>query len=544
MKLSALNCATRRVVVCACLFCGLIGAGAAGPDGSVPESLYTLPPGHNRIDDLVVATLRKKGIPPSGLCPDEVFIRRVFLDVIGTLPSAGEVLKFLDDRRPDKRAAVIDALLARDEFAAYWGLKWGDLLRIKSEFPSNLWPNAVQGYDRWVRDSLRRNKAYDQFVRELLTSSGSNFRSPPSNFYRAFQGRTPQQIAENVALLFMGVRLNGTDFTPEQILGLSAFFSKIGYKGTEEWKEEIVFFNPDGILTNAASGRPVIPRTPDGRHFKIPADQDPRLPFADWLTAPDNPWFARTMGNRIWYWLMGRGVVQEPDDMRASNPPWSPELLDYLGRELVSHKFDLKHLYRLILNSSTYQASSLPNAWNASDEEGFSHYRARRLVERGVPFVTINHQGWDTHKKHFQEMNRKLPELDQGVSALLQDLAGRGLLETTIVWVSGEFGRTPKIQWEAPWDGGRGHYGKAFSALVAGGGFRGGTVVGKTDERGETVLERPVYPWDLIGSMLELLGIDPAAKLVTPQGVEVAVSPLANLEIPAKETGGLLKEIM
>ncbi len=379
MKLSALNCATRRVVVFACLCCGLVGAGSAGPDGSVPESLYTLPPGHNRIDDLVVSTLREKGFPPSGLCPDEVFIRRVFLDVIGTLPSAGEVLKFLDDRHPDKRAAVIDALLARDEFAAYGGLKWGDLLRIKAEFPSNLWPNAVQGYDRWVRDSLRQNKAYDQFVRELLTSSGSNFRSPPSNFYRAFQGRMPQQIAENVVLLFMGVRLNGTDFTPEQILGVSAFFSKIGYKGTDEWKEEIVFFNPDGILTNAATGRPVIPRTPDGRLFKIPADQDPRLMFADWLTAPDNPWFARCMVNRIWFWLMGRGLVQEPDDMRASNPPWSPELLDYLGRELVSHKYDLKHLYRLILNSSTYQASSLPNAWNASDEEGFSHYRARRL---------------------------------------------------------------------------------------------------------------------------------------------------------------------
>lgn len=175
---------------------------------------------------------------------------------------------------------------------------------------------------------------------------------------------------------------------------------------------------------------------------------------------------------------------------------------------------------------------------------GQSCLLARRLVERGVPFVTINHQGWDTHKKHFQEMNRKLPELDQGVSALLKDLAGLGLLESTIVWVSGEFGRTPKIQWEAPWDGGRGHYGKAFSALVAGGGFRGGTVVGKTDERGETVVERPVYPWDLIGSMLDLLGIDPAAKLVTPQGDEVAVSPLASRDIPVKETGGLLKEIM
>jgi hypothetical protein len=175
---------------------------------------------------------------------------------------------------------------------------------------------------------------------------------------------------------------------------------------------------------------------------------------------------------------------------------------------------------------------------------GQSCLLARRLVERGVPFVTLNHQGWDTHKKHFQEMSTKLPVLDQGVSALLQDLSDHGLLDSTLVWVGGEFGRTPKIQQEAPWDGGRGHYGKAFSTLVAGGGFRGGMVVGKTDERGETVVERPIYPWDLLGSMFELLDIDPAAELATPQGAKVCVSPLVRHEIPAKETGGLLREIM
>ncbi|MEI6167742.1 MAG: DUF1501 domain-containing protein [bacterium] len=175
---------------------------------------------------------------------------------------------------------------------------------------------------------------------------------------------------------------------------------------------------------------------------------------------------------------------------------------------------------------------------------GQSCLLARRLVEREVPFITINHQGWDTHKQHFQTMGKKLPELDQGLSALLQDLSDRGLLDSTLVWVSGEFGRTPKIQWEPPWDGGRGHYGKAFSALVAGGGFRGGSVVGKTDERGETVIDRPIYPWDLMGSMYELLGIDPLAKLPHPQGLDVVVSPLANHAIPEKETGGLLREIM
>ena len=175
---------------------------------------------------------------------------------------------------------------------------------------------------------------------------------------------------------------------------------------------------------------------------------------------------------------------------------------------------------------------------------GQSCLLARRLVERGVSFVTINYPGWDTHKQNFQTLGRKLPELDAGLAALLGDLAERGLLETTIVWASGEFGRTPRIQWEAPWHGGRGHHGKAFSALVAGGGFKGGRVVGKTDERGETVVERPIYPWDLMASMYQLLGIAPDARLTTPQGETPFVSPLAGKEIAAKETAGILKEIL
>jgi len=169
---------------------------------------------------------------------------------------------------------------------------------------------------------------------------------------------------------------------------------------------------------------------------------------------------------------------------------------------------------------------------------------ARRLVERGVPFITINVPGWDTHKDHFKEMYKKLPELDKGLAALLQDLADRNLLGSTIVWVTGEFGHTPKVQYESPWNGGRGHYGKAFSALVAGGGFRGGKVVGKTDEHGETVVERPIYPWDLVGSIYVLLGIDLNSQLPHPDGRSIAVSPLNTKEIPEKETGGILKEIM
>ncbi|NOX53237.1 MAG: DUF1501 domain-containing protein [Planctomycetes bacterium] len=172
---------------------------------------------------------------------------------------------------------------------------------------------------------------------------------------------------------------------------------------------------------------------------------------------------------------------------------------------------------------------------------GQSCLMARRLVERGVPFITINYKGWDTHKQHFPIMQRKLPELDKGFATLLEDLDQRGLLDSTIVWWSGEFGRRPKVQWEAPWNGGRGHWGYCFSAVVAGGGFRGGQVVGASDAKGEAVKDRPVYPWDLIGSMYELLGIDPDAKLPHPEGLDVRVVPSADAGVPV---GGRLTEIM
>jgi uncharacterized protein (DUF1501 family) len=166
---------------------------------------------------------------------------------------------------------------------------------------------------------------------------------------------------------------------------------------------------------------------------------------------------------------------------------------------------------------------------------------ARRLVERGVPYITINYQGWDTHRQHFQAMRQRLPQMDRGMATLLQDLSDRGLLASTIVWWSGEFGRTPKVLWEAPWNGGRGHYGPVFSAVLAGGGFKGGHVIGASDARGEEVKDRPVYPCDLLGSIYEQLGVDPGGKLPNPEGLDIRVTPTAADDIA---TGGRLKEIM
>jgi hypothetical protein len=343
---------------------------------------------NNKVDELVFARLKKLGLPPSAVCTDEVFLRRVYLDAVGILPAPDEVKSFLADTDPQKRSKLIDRLLERDEFADFWALKWGDLLRIKSEYPVRIWPKAVQTYYQWLRDSIAHNKPYDQFVRELLLAGGSNFRSGAANYFRAVPSKDPQTIAETTALIFMGARIGCArchghpqeNWSLADDLGLAAFFGKVAYKNTTEWKEEIVFINPKGSFRNPKTKEAVKPKLWGGEPLDLPPDEDPRGKFADWLTSPENPWFAKNIANRIWCWLMGRGIVHEPDDLRSTNPPSNPELLDYLVRELLDRKYDLKHVYRLVLNSKTYQLSSDPNQWNQNDAVHFSHYQTRRLM--------------------------------------------------------------------------------------------------------------------------------------------------------------------
>lgn len=352
---------------------------------------------NNRIDELVYARLQLLGIPPSAPASDDVFLRRVCLDVTGLLPAPEQARAFLADRSPSKRAALIDRLLASDSFADYWSLKWGDVLRIKSEYPVRLWPKAVAVYYEWLHRSIAENKPYDRFARELLTGTGSNFRDGPANFARAVPGKEPGTLGETAALVFMGARIGCArchahpveSWTADDYAGLGAFFARVGYKSTGEWKEEIVYPDYKGVLRHPRTRQPVDPRAPGAPAIHPAAEEDPRGRFADWLTAPGNPWFARAAANRVWYWLMGAGIVNEPDDLRPANPPTNPELLAYLESELTSHGFDLKHLYRVILNSQTYQRSSEPNHWNASDTTHFSHYRARRLeAEQMLDAVT------------------------------------------------------------------------------------------------------------------------------------------------------------
>jgi len=343
-----------------------------------------------RIDDLVFARWKALSIPPANPASDGAFFRRAYIDVIGTLPTARESADFLADSSPNKRAALIDRLMARDEFPEYWAMKWSDLLRVKAEFPINLWPAAAQAYYHWILGNLRADTPYDRFVREMLTASGSNFRNPPVNFYRAMQNREPEGIAQTVALTFMGARAN--EWPKERQAQMAAFFAHVGHKYTGEWKEEIIFFDPrphppkpSGDAPAPAAPppppnpAPALLTFPDGTQVRLAPDQDPRLAFADWLVSPKNPWFARAIVNRIWYWLNGRGIVQEPDDISPDNPPSNPELLAYLERELIAHNYDLKYIYRAILNSSTYQLSSVSHAAGPEAAANFASYPLRRL---------------------------------------------------------------------------------------------------------------------------------------------------------------------
>ncbi|MCO6455824.1 MAG: DUF1553 domain-containing protein [Pirellulaceae bacterium] len=345
------------------------------PDAHPYESEAAVDP-QTTIDELVFGRLAELEIPAAKLCSDEVFLRRASLDLLGTLPTADEARRFLDDPSPDKRAVLIDELLQRPEFADYMAMKWCDILRVKAEFPINLWPNAAQAYHRWIRTAIHRNLGCDDFARELLTASGSNFRTPQVNFYRAVQSREPKGLAQAVALAFLGERAE--NWPTQRLEGMSAFFSQVGYKPTGEWKEEIVYFDPrKGKATR--DSQPLWAEFPNGVRVQIPAGQDPRQVFAEWLIQDDNPWFARALANRVWYWLLGRGIVDPPDDVRLDNPASNPALLNQLAAKFAAADYDLRHLCRVILNSHAYQLSCIPATDDSRAAENFAYCLSRRL---------------------------------------------------------------------------------------------------------------------------------------------------------------------
>ena len=279
----------------------------------------------------------------TALCSDEVFLRRSYLSVTGRLPSKEKAAEFLNSTDKNKRSKLIDTLLESDEYLTYFGNLWGDMLRIKSEFPSNLWPNGVQAYNRWVHEKLVSNTPYNQMVSELLLSKGSNFRVPAVNFYRAFPRKTPDNVYRNIQLLFLGNR-KPTDEG-------KAIFSQIRYKSTKEWKEEIVYV--DNHMKPPTKTVFI-----DGKSLTLTENEDWRTVYVDWLTDASNNRFAAVMANRLWYWILGQGLVNEPDDWGAQNPPSKPELLDYLTKRFIASGYDMKAIVREILKSYAFQCSN------------------------------------------------------------------------------------------------------------------------------------------------------------------------------------------
>jgi hypothetical protein len=359
--------------------------------GAVRAQDYEALPRANFIDGLVWAKLKKLGLLPSAPAGDPTHLRRAYLDVIGRLPTPGEVREFLADASPTKRARLVDRLLDRPEYADHWANKWVDLLRPN---PYRVGIKAVLNLDGWIRDAFRRNLPYDQFVRAIVTARGSTFEQGPATILR--DRREPEEIAPMLSQLFLGIRLECAkchhhpfeSWSQEQFYAFAAYFARVGRKGTGlsppiSGGEEIVYTQRSGSVKHPLTGK-ILPPRPLFGNASVGKDPeaDPREALARWMTAPDNPYFAQVIVNRVWAEVMGRGIVEPVDDLRATNPPSNGPLLNALADDFRRHGYDLKRLIRTILASSVYALSSEPNARNLADIRNFSrHYRQRLRAE-------------------------------------------------------------------------------------------------------------------------------------------------------------------
>ncbi|MFO0850131.1 MAG: DUF1549 domain-containing protein [Gemmataceae bacterium] len=355
-------------------------------DAAVPlgATVTDLPPAKNFVDAAVFANLKELGIPPSPVCDDATFLRRVTLDIAGRLPTEAEAAAFLADRGPDKRDRWVEELLRSPDYADYFAGKWTALLKNRRDDTSDLVSNFA--FHAWVRDSLLANKPYDQFVRELLAATGTVIGNPPVAWYKRV--KQPKDQIEDVAQLFLGVRMQCAQchhhpserWTQDDYYALAAFFSRVGRKPSGIRGEDLIYHQRGHAeSTNIRTRQPVKPAALGDPMPPIQPGDDPRLRLADWMRKPDNPFFARAVVNRYWKHFLGRGLIEPEDDIRDTNPPSNPELLAALEKHFVRSGFDLKELVRVITRSATYQLSAAPNAHNAGDRQNFSHFYPRRL---------------------------------------------------------------------------------------------------------------------------------------------------------------------
>ncbi|HTU16435.1 MAG TPA: DUF1553 domain-containing protein [Gemmataceae bacterium] len=382
---------------------------------ALDPKVFTSAEKHNFIDGLVLKKLESLRIPPSPSCSDGEFMRRAYLDAAGILPKPEELEKFLADKSPDKRAKLIDSLLERPEFVDYWAYKWSDLLLITTR---RLPQPAVWSFYQFVRQSVADNKPWDRFARDILTASGGSLDNGAANYFVLHKDIS--DLTESTAVTFMGMSVTCCrchnhpleKWTQDQYWSMANLFARVALKNGERAGDVNVQALPSGDVPHLRRGVPMPPTPLDGKPLSLDSSIDRRVYFVDWLTAADNPYFAKALVNRVWRSFMGRGLVEAEDDLRQTNPPTNPELLNALAKDFIAHKFDVKHLMRTIMNSASYQRSSRPLPGNRNDDRFYSHYLIRRLsaeilldaysqvTEVPTPFTQISSAAGDSASKY------------------------------------------------------------------------------------------------------------------------------------------------
>jgi hypothetical protein len=355
-------------------------------NASVPwgAPVENLPPSRNFVDDLVFANLKTLGIPPSPVSDDATFLRRVTLDLCGRLPTEEETRAFLSSQDTGKRDLLIDSLLKSPEYADFFANKWTAMLKNRRDDASDITSNFA--FYSWVRDSLLANKPYDQLVRELLAATGTVIANPPVAWYKRV--KEPKQQLEDVAQLFLGVRMQCAQchhhpferWSQDDYYSFAAFFSQVGRKPSPTRGEDLIFHKRGvAAATNVKTGMALKPAALGNAMTDIAPDEDPRLKLADWMSSPENPYFAKALVNRYWKHFFRRGLIEPEDDIRDTNPPTNPELLAALEKHFINSHFDLKSLVKVIVSSHAYQLSAVPNEHNLIDQQNYSRYYPRRL---------------------------------------------------------------------------------------------------------------------------------------------------------------------
>jgi hypothetical protein len=393
-------------------------------------------PQHNFIDQLARDQWERLGVSPGPVCDDSSFLRRVSLDLIGTLPTPQQVREFTASAELDKRSKLIDALLDRPEYVDYWSLRWSDLLRAHRRF---LGEKGLASFHSWLREQFRHNTGIDEIARQLLTARGNLYVNGPVAYY--FVDQKPAELAETTAQVFLGVRLQCArchhhpfeDWSQEDYYSLAAFFANVQRKDSKESGSfggaQAVLIGGDGAVSLPDSSTPLPPRTLGGQPLADNAD-DPRGELADWITSADNPFFARSIANRYWGYLFGRGLVHPVDDLRATNPASHPQLLDALATDLAANRFDLKHLLRTICNSHTYQLAAELSPTRDREAVLLTHHRPRRLSAEVLLDAFNQATGVDEQFPNLPAGVRAIELADPAIVSGFLDIFGRAKRNT------------------------------------------------------------------------------------------------------------------